>query len=105
MMEELLNDFPFADVYVDDLIISSTGATRQGALQNHSKHVCQVLEKFEEMNFIARFGKSSFFVPEVEFCGQILCGEKKRPSPGNLKAIQDSEMPKTLMELHRFLGV
>ena len=105
MMEEMLKDFPFADVYVDDVIIGSSAATRQEALENHYKHVCQVLEKFEEEKLVARLGKSSFFVPEVEFCGQILCGGKKRPSPGKLKAIQDWEMPKTLKELRGFLGV
>ena len=105
MTEEMLKDFPFADVYVDDVIIGSTGATRQEALENYYKHVCQVLGKFEEMNLVARLGKSSFFISEVEFCGQILSGGKKRPSPGKLKAIQEWEMPKTLKELRGFLGV
>ena len=57
------------------------------------------------MKLVARLGKSSFVVPEVEFCGQILCGGKKRPSPEKLKAIQDWELPQTLKELRGFLGV
>ena len=40
----------------------------------------------EKEKLVARLRKSSFFVPEVEFCGQILCGGKKRPSPGKLKS-------------------
>ena len=43
MMEEMLKHLPFANVYVDDVIIGSTGATREEALENHFKHVCKVL--------------------------------------------------------------
>ena len=102
-MEDILKEIPFADVYVDDVIIGSTGATRQEALGDHFKHLCQVLDKFEELKLVPRLGKSSFFVPEVEFCGQNLSGGKKRPSPGKLKAIQGWDKPKTLKKLRGFL--
>ena len=48
MMQDMLKDFFFPDVYVNDVIISSTGFTRHEALENQFKHVFQVHKKFEE---------------------------------------------------------
>lgn len=53
MIEDVQKDFPFADVYVDDVIIGSRGATREEALKNHFEHVCALLQKFDEMQLVA----------------------------------------------------
>ena len=50
MMEWLLLDLPFADYYVDDIIIGSTGETEEEILANHAKHVEAVLLALEEHN-------------------------------------------------------
>ena len=101
----VLKDLPFADVYVNDVIIGSTGATEQEMLANHARHVEQVLELFAQHNLVAKLSKASFFSSSVEFCGQILEGGRRRPQPGKLDAIQHWELPQTLTGLRGFLGV
>ena len=105
MMEWVLRDLPFADVYVDDVIIGSTGTTEQEMLASHTRHVEQVLELFAQHQLVAKLSKASFFSSSVEFCGQILEGGKRRPQPGKLDAIQRWELPQTLTGLRGFLGV
>ena len=83
MMEWVLRDLPFADVYVNDVIIGSTGTTEQEMLASHARHVEQVLELFAQHQLVAKLSKASFFSSSVEFCGQILEGAKRRPQPGN----------------------
>ena len=60
MMEWVLKDLPYADVYVDDVIIGSTGETEQELLSNHAKHLDEVLGLFARHNLVASSaGRSS----------------------------------------------
>ena len=105
MMEWILKDFDFADPFVDDVIISSTGKTFEDAVKNHSEHLMQVLERFREFQLVSDFAKAQLFVDEVEFCGHILGQGKRRPSPGKLTALKKWMLPKTITELRSFLGL
>ena len=40
----------------------------------------------------------------MEFCGNILGGSARRPSPGKLRAIEKWEVPRTVTALRAFLG-
>ena len=104
MMEWVLKDLPYADVYVI-VNIGSTGETEQELLSNHAKHLDEVLGLFARHNLVAKPSKASFFSRSVEFCGQILEGGRRRPQPGKLDAIQRWELPTTLTGLRGFLGV
>ena len=99
MMEWVLKDLPYGDMYVDDVIIGSTGETEQELLSNHAKNLDEVLRLFAQHNFIGKLSKASFFSRSVEFCGQILEGGRRRPQPGKLDAIQRWELPTPLTGL------
>ena len=43
MMEWVLRDEEYADPYVDDIIIGSTGSTREELIRNHTRDVIRVL--------------------------------------------------------------
>ena len=90
---------------MDDVIIRSTGETEQELLENHAKHLDEVLDLFARHNLVAQLSKSSFFSCSIEFCGQILQNGRRRPQTGKLDAIQRWELPTTLMGLRGFLGV
>ena len=47
MMEWELDEFVFADSYVDDVLVGSSGATREEAIANRLRDLTQVLDKFE----------------------------------------------------------
>ena len=70
----------------------------------HFRHICLVLERFRELGLVCDMEKVQMFVDEVEFCGQVLGGGRRRPSPGKLKALEKWERPTTLTELSSFLG-
>ena len=105
MMEWVSHDLPFADCYVDDIIIGWTGETEEESLANHAKHVEAVLLALEEHQLVAKLDKSSFFVRSVRFCGQVLENGTRRSKPGNPAAIQHWELPQTIKELRGFLGL
>ena len=61
-MEWVLRDFPFAECYLDDIIIGSTGENEEEILANHAKHAEAVLLALEEHKLVAKLDKASFFV-------------------------------------------
>ena len=58
----------------------------------------------QKHSLVADRKKCQFFVKEIEFCGHILGGGKRRPSPGKLMALEKWEEPKTVTALRGFLG-
>ena len=77
VMEWVLKDPPYADVYVNDVIIGSTGETEQELLNNHAKHLDKVLGLFAGHNLVTKLSRALFFSRSVEFCGQILEGGRR----------------------------
>ena len=51
MMEWVLRDLPFADCYVDGIIIGSTGEMEEEILANHAKHVEAVVPPWKSTNW------------------------------------------------------
>ena len=48
MMEWVLRDIPFVSVYVDDVIVGSTGTTEDELLQVHAANLGVVLQRLAE---------------------------------------------------------
>jgi len=88
IMEWVLKDIDFADPYIDDVIIGSTGATMEEAIENHGKDLERVLKRLVEVDIVVSTKKMQLFMKEVEFCGHILSEGKRRPAPGKLMALQ-----------------
>ena len=104
-MEYVLRDFPFADPYIDDIIIGSDGETEEELIENHERDVRQVLERMREKGLVVSTKKLQAFMREVEFCGHILKQGKRSPAPGKLMALQKWELPRVVTELRGFLGL
>ena len=103
MMEWVLRDHPYADPYLDDILIGSTGETLEEMVDQHLRDVLQVMETLKEHNLICNPEKSKFFQQEVEFCGHILRDGQRSRAPGKLLPIQKWELPRTVTELRQFL--
>ena len=69
----------------------------------HDRDIRRAMETLKGERFVVD-DKANFFVPEVEFCGQILGYGSRRPAPGKLMAIEKWEVPKTITALRAFLG-
>ena len=72
VMEWELKEFDFADGYVDDVIVGSTGATWEESVANHEKDLEAVLDKFAQDRMVVNGDKVHMFVDNVEFCGHVL---------------------------------
>ena len=93
-----------ADPYFDDIIVGSSGDTYEAAVHAHDKDLRRTLDCLAKHRMVADPAKCRFFVEEVEFCGHILRGGTRRPSPGKLLAVQRWELHPTVTALRAFLG-
>ena len=93
------------DVYIDDVIVGSTGATMEETLANHDRNLREVLDRLAQNKLIVDPRKASLFVTEVEFCGHILREGRRQPAPGKLTALLKWDLPRTVTQLRGFLGL
>ena len=105
VMDHVLQGLDCADIYIDDIIIGSSGATEEELLANHDRDVRAVLDRLPKEELVASVSKTNFFVRSVEFCGHVLDNGTRRPAPGKMLALQRWEKPDNVRELQGFLGV
>jgi hypothetical protein len=105
MMEWVLADLDFADLYIDDITVGSTGNSVDELLENHYNDVRRVLNVLQKNTLVCSPKKSHFFMRQVEFCGHILREGTRSPAPGKLMPIQQWQTPKIVTELRGFLGL
>ena len=92
-----------ATPYIDDILVGTSVEEGEDLLAAHDRDLRRVMERLKEEQFVVD-DKANFFVPEVEFCGQILGYGNRRPAPGKLMAIEKWEVPRTITALRAFLG-
>ena len=105
MMEGILAGIDGVDVYIDDVIIGSTGDNEEEILENHAKLVRRVLNRLAKYKMVVEPKKCHWFTREVEFCGHIMREGRITPSPGKLLSIQKWELPKVVTQLRGFWGL
>ena len=104
VMDDILQGLDCADVYVDDIIIGSSGDAEEELLANHDRDVRAVLDGLRKEELVASVSKTDFFVRLVEFCGHVLGNGTRRPAPGKMLAPDCWEKPDNVRELRGFLG-
>ena len=105
VMDHVLQGLDCADVYIDDIIIGSSGATEEELLANHDRDVRAVLDRLRKEELVASVSKTDFFVRSVEFCGHVLENGTRRPAPGKIVALERWDKPDSVRELRGFLGL
>ena len=88
VMDHVLQGLDCADVYIDDIIIGSSGATKEELLANHDRDVRAVLDRLRKEELVASGSKTDFFVRSVEFCGHVLENGTRRPASGRTLALE-----------------
>ena len=94
-----------ADIYIDDIIIGSSGDTEEEILAHHDRDVRAVLDRLQKEGLVASVSKTDFFVRSVEFCGHVLENGTRLPAPGKMLALERCEKPDNVRELRGFLGL
>jgi hypothetical protein len=89
----------FVLVFFDDILIYSKTWT------DHLTHVDQVLSLLAQHHLFLKQSKCSFGASEVEYFGHLVGKDGIRVDPKKIEAMQDWSHPKTLKNLHGFLGL
>ena len=105
VMDHILYGLDCANVYIDDIIIGSSGETEEELLANHNRDVRAVLDRLRKEEFVASVSKTVFFVRSVEFCGHVLENGTRRLAPGKMLALECWERLDNVRELRGFLGL
>ncbi|KAG1943781.1 retrotransposable element [Pimephales promelas] len=96
VLRDMLNVFVF--VYLDDILIFSP------SLQIHVQHVRRVLQRLLENCLYVKAEKCTFHAPSVTFLGSVISAEGIEMDPAKVQAVVDWPVPKSRVELQRFLG-
>ena len=92
-MDHVLQGLDCADVYVNDIIIGSSGDTEEELLANHNRDARAVFDGLRKEESVASLSKTDFFVPSVEFCGHVLENGTRQPAAGKMLALERWEKP------------
>jgi putative transposase len=101
VINDLLGDLDFAQVYLDDILITSNGS-----FQDHLQKLDIVFKRLENANFRANLLKCFFAQEELEYLGYWLTRRGLQPQPKKVEAILRLTPPKTSKrQLRHFLGM
>jgi hypothetical protein len=101
LMDDILRPFTnyFVVIYLDVILIFTK------SWQEHLQHIQYVLSNFQQRYLYANLEKFSFGMTRVEYIGDIVDENGVHVDPTNIQSINDWPAPKTLTELHNFLGL
>jgi hypothetical protein len=100
VINELLGDLDFVQVYLDDILI-----TTDGSFQDHLQKLQLVLKRLEQANFRANLHKCFFARDELDYLGYWLTCRGLQPQPKKVEVIMRLTPPKTKHQLRHFLGM
>ena len=98
-MNDILADFGFVAVYLDDILIFSKTP------EEHVKHVREVFEKLESSGFYLKLKKCEFFKSSVPYLGHVISSEGIRPDPKKVSAVENWPTPQSVFDVRSFLGL
>ena len=96
VLREMLERFVF--VYLDDILIFSSN------LEDHKKHVHQVLQALLEAKLFVKAEKCLFHAKTVSFLGFIVSEGRVHMDPTKVSAVMNWPIPRSVKEVQRFLG-
>jgi hypothetical protein len=86
-------------VYLDDILVYSE------SLEDHTKHVTEVLKRIEENNLVLNSEKCVFNSKSVNYLGHVISDEGVGMTRDKVQALLDFPSPTSVKELRSFLGL
>lgn len=86
-------------IYLDDILVYSK------TVEEHERHLRQVLQRLVDHQLYGRLWKCSFFQRKLEYLGFIVSENGIEPNPTLVEAVKKFPLPRTLKELQSFLGL
>ena len=89
----------FVVVFVDNILIYSQSEWE------HEYHLRIVLQLLRDHQLYAKFSKCEFWLTEVRFLGHVVSASGVSVDPEKVEAVMSWERPKSVFEIHSFLGL
>ena len=83
IMDTMLSGLEYAMVYLDDILIKSEN------FKGHKSYVQEVFKRIEKYGFNVGLEKCKFWMNKIEYLGQIINHEGRRPNPKRTEAIKN----------------
>jgi len=101
LMNQSFHDFldRFVLVFLDDILVYSR------SLEEHKRHVTQVLDRLRKMKLYAKKSKCEFFKSEVEFLGHRIGAKGLQVMPEKVKAVSEWPRPESASDIRSFVGL
>jgi hypothetical protein len=99
LMDSILGGFPFAFVYLDDILIASTDAAA------HRRHLVTVFSALQQNGLVVNPDKCLLACKSADFLGHRLSASGIGPLPSRVQAIAEFPRPATVKQLQAFLGL
>ena len=98
-IDQVLRDFHFCYVYIDDVLIASANA------EEYKQHLQLVFNHFREYGVIVNPFKCQFGVAQLDFLGHRVNSQGICPLPEKVEVVQNFPQPKTPRQLREFIGL
>eukprot|EP00117_Sycon_ciliatum_P026714 scpid19450/ scgid21866/ Transposon Ty3-I Gag-Pol polyprotein; Gag3-Pol3; Transposon Ty3-2 TYA-TYB polyprotein; Capsid protein; p24; Spacer peptide p3; Nucleocapsid protein p11; Ty3 protease; p16; Spacer peptide J; Reverse transcriptase/ribonuclease H; p55; Integrase p52; Integrase p49 len=99
VVSDILAGLPGVVVYIDDILIYARNR------QEHDERMAAVLRRLSEANLRLNWEKCRVRQSEIKYLGHWLSKDGVRPDGDKLLAIQQLQLPQTLTDVRRFLGM
>ncbi|KAI0221410.1 hypothetical protein LSAT2_027247, partial [Lamellibrachia satsuma] len=96
-MDHVFRDFPFAYVYLDDILVASASA------DEHHIHLRQLFSRLADYGLVVNPQKCVLGQPSLEFLGHCVTAFGVRPLLERVKHITDFPRPSSTKSLKEFL--
>ncbi|GKE97111.1 putative reverse transcriptase domain-containing protein, partial [Tanacetum coccineum] len=73
--------------------------------KEHKEHLKAILELLKNEKLYAKFSKCEFWIPKVQFLGQVIDSQGIHMDPAKIESIKDWASPKSPIEIRQFLGL
>ena len=99
LMNKVLDNCPFAMMYLDDIIIFSNME------EEHLAHIEEIFKRLEAADLKMKRSKCDFFKKHIHYLGHLISVDGIRPLKDKLDMICDMPAPHNSKEVKQFLGL
>ena len=98
-MQDILKDLPFAQVFVDDIIVASD------SVEEHWVHLERLLTRLRESRTYIKGSKVALFRTSVDFLGHVISDQGVAPQQKKVEAVRNWPVPTSVADVRSFLGL
>jgi hypothetical protein len=90
---------PFAQVFIDDVIIASD------SIEEHHAHLNAVFARMKERGLMVKASKAQLYSTRCNFLGHVISAEGVAPQEDKVQAVRDWKLPSDVTQMRGFLGL